>query len=160
MKVVISDNAPQFVAAMQALVARGEDMAPAMQEIAMLLVDEAEESFQQQRSPITGEPWPNLSPVTIARRSNLGYWPGKMLQQVGRLAASISPAHGPDFAEAGTNVEYGTTMFYGAAKGQFGTSTKGSPLPWGDIPAREFIGLSDEGAEEGLDILGRYLAGQ
>lgn len=43
----------------------------------------------------------------------------------------------------GSNLIYAATMQFGAKKGTFG---KGSP--WGDIPARAFIGLSRDDEEE------------
>ena len=31
---------------------------------------------------------------------------------------------------------------FGAEKGAFGATSRGTPIPWGDIPARPFLGLS------------------
>lgn len=157
MKIRIYSNTPQVLAKFDAFIGASENLAPAMVDISALLVSEAEDAFQQERNPSTGEPWPELSETTIKRRQKKGYWPGKKLQQTGRLAASITPAHGRDFAEAGTNVEYAATMFFGAKKGEFGATSKGTPIPWGDIPGREFLGLSARGLDDSIDILGRHL---
>ena len=52
--------------------------------------------------------------------------------------------YGPDFVEIGTNKIYAAVMQFGAAKGAFGTDAGGSSIPWGAIPARPFLGISDQ----------------
>ena len=52
--------------------------------------------------------------------------------------------------------EAGTHQF-GASKGAFGTTSRGSPIPWGDIPARPFFGLSSEDEWGVLEILTDHL---
>ncbi|MHB8921670.1 MAG: phage virion morphogenesis protein [Halothiobacillus sp.] len=46
---------------------------------------------------------------------------------------------------------------FGAAEGAFGETTTGHPIPWGDIPARPFIGLSDKDEAEILNIITSYM---
>lgn len=140
-----------------AVVARMADMSPLMYDISMILVDGLEEAFARQADPASGIPWPRLSDTTIEERQKKGYWPGKMLQQTGRLASSLVGDWGPTFAAAGTNVIYATTMHFGAERGEFGTTKHGVPIPWGDIPGRPFIGLSAESAAEILSLLSAYL---
>lgn len=48
-------------------------------------------------------------------------------------------------------------MQEGASQGEFGTSNHGGSLPWGDIPARPFIGVSADDRDVILDILRDYL---
>lgn len=50
---------------------------------------------------------------------------------------------GPDSLEVGTNKVQAAVMQFGASKGQFGTAANGSSVPWGDIPARPFLGISE-----------------
>ncbi len=138
------------------LVKRGDDLSPAMDAISGVLADVVEESFDKEQAP-DGTAWAKLSSVTIARRQKSGRGTGKILQQTGRLAQSIVAAHGSDFAQAGTNVIYAATHQFGAKKGQFGTTKRGAPIPWGDIPARSFLGLSDEGRDEIIEILTAHL---
>jgi phage virion morphogenesis protein len=140
-----------------AVMARMADMSPVMYDISMVLVDGIEEAFARQADPASGAAWPHLSDTTIEAREKKGYWPGKMLQQTGRLVSSMVPDWGPTFAAAGTNVIYATTMHYGAERGEFGTTKHGAPIPWGDIPGHPFIGLSSESAAEILSLLSAYL---
>ena len=51
---------------------------------------------------------------------------------------------GDDWVEWGSNAIQSAVMQFGAGKGAFGTTSRGGPIPWGDIPARPFLGLSDE----------------
>lgn len=143
--------------AVASLVTRMNDASPAMEEISALLVAGIEEAFDNQADPETGTPWERLSLTTIYRRIDTGHWPGKMLQVSVRLASSFVPAHGPNFALAGTNVVYATTMHYGAQRGQFGATKHGAPIPWGDIPARRFAGFNPALEADVLDIVSGYL---
>lgn len=52
----------------------------------------------------------------------------------------------------GTNDVKAPTMHYGAEKGEFG---KG--IPWGDIPARRFLGFDNDEAEEIMDLLNDHI---
>ena len=57
----------------------------------------------------------------------------------------------------GTNVVYAATHQFGATRGAFGTTSRGNPIPWGDIPARLFLGVNPETERSILDILRRHL---
>lgn len=54
--------------------------------------------------------------------------------------------------EWGNSMNYSRVQQFGAAKG-----TLGPNAPWGDIPARPFLGLSEGDKGEILDIIGRHL---
>jgi phage virion morphogenesis protein len=150
-------------AAAQALLAqimqRGSDLRPVMRPISEDLLDGIEQAFEEERDPTTGEPWADLSALTIEAREKAGNWPGKILQRSGQLAASMSASYGSDFAAAGTNLAYAPTHQFGAKKGAFGTTSRGSPIPWADIPARPFAGISEETMASIADRLQRFLLG-
>lgn len=136
-----------------------------MAEIAGALFFGVEEAFEREEDPNTGTPWADLSDFTKARRKKQGHWPGKKLQvsQAG-LASSINSDSGQDFAQVGTNKVYAPTHQRGAKKGEFGTGSyktrQGTfPIPWADIPARPFLGLSETTAEEVRTIMARYISG-
>lgn len=57
----------------------------------------------------------------------------------------------------GSPLIYADTHQFGAPKGSFGSTSRGSPIPWGDIPTREFLGLSDTNADEVREIMADYL---
>lgn len=77
----------------------------------------------------------------------------------GLLADQILYQVADDGVEIGSNLIYAGTHQFGAQQGEFGRSARGAPIPWGDIPARPFLGLSAEDEGEVLDILDRHLAG-
>ena len=56
-----------------------------------------------------------------------------------------------------TNVEYAVVQQFGAKQGAFGRDKRNHPLPWGDIPARPFLGFSDRDKADILAILSEYL---
>lgn len=59
--------------------------------------------------------------------------------------ASMSYHADPDELLFGTVKEYGAVHQFGEKKWATGkTTSRGVPIPWGDIPARPFIGLSDD----------------
>ena len=134
----------------------GADMTPAMRDIAAAMESTAQAAFQHQRSP-DGEKWPDLSEHTKARRRKRRKWPGQILHVSGRLAASISSSYNADSAIAGTNLIYAVTHQFGAARGKFGSTRRGRPIPFGDIPARPFFGISDDLKDEVLDVLAEHL---
>lgn len=122
------------------LSAAGANMSPAMRQIANHLQASAERSFKLQADPATGAPWAPLSQTTVARRKKKGKGPTPILIQSGDLQQSLTAEHGKDYAIAGTGLIYAATHQFGAKQGQF-ASKKGQPIPWGDIPARPFLGL-------------------
>ena len=148
----------QIAAALHDLAGKMSDMTPAMRSISLVLLAGIDEAFQRQASPATGTPWQKLQASTIARRTKLGKWPGKILQQTGRLVSSFTPDDGPLYAAAGTNVVYATTMNFGAKAGEFGATQRGSLIPWGDIPARPFAEISPAVVEDVLDVVASFLS--
>lgn len=85
-------------AALNRLQAASRDLSPAARAIAGLLHDRTEQNFASESGP-TGS-WAKLKRPS-KRRSG-----GKILQDTGRLAASIVPFSGADFAQVGTNAVY------------------------------------------------------
>lgn len=46
---------------------------------------------------------------------------------------------------------------FGMSQGYAGKTKRGAPIPWGDIPPRPFLGVSEEDGDRILDILRDYL---
>lgn len=157
MTIAVEVRDAEIAEAFQRLQQRLGNLAPVMREISLDLVGVIEDAFANEADPVTGEPWDPLSPLTIRRREKQGRWPGKILQQTGRLAASITPSHSGTEAAAGTNDVRAGVLQFGAKAGEFGSTVEGRPIPFGDIPARPFLGLSEEGRQDILDLLARYL---
>lgn len=149
----LSHNHPQVLEVLDGLLNRLDDLSAPMALIAAQLESAAERAFDEEADPATGEPWAGLSDVTKARREKAGHWPGSILQVKGQLAASIESDYGKDFAQVGSNKVYAPVMFFGAEKGAFGKNKRGGPIPWGDIPARPFLGLNADDEAYILDIL-------
>jgi phage gpG-like protein len=89
--------------------------------------------------------------VTLAnyKRQKLKY--GGLLVLSGQLSRNIASASGPDFAEVTTPEPYAAMMQFGGTRAAF-------PNLWGNIPARPFMGLSDENQTDILDTIGEALA--
>ncbi|HML56420.1 MAG TPA: phage virion morphogenesis protein [Solidesulfovibrio magneticus] len=142
------------------IIATGRNMTPITRALAGVLADIPERAFANQADPATGAPWAALSPTTVARRGSAQ----PILQVSGILAGSIHSEHGPDYARASTADVKAATHQFGAKKGQYGSTRKGTPIPWGDIPARPFFGIGpeDEAEIEGtaLEALMRVLEGR
>ncbi|MGD9760375.1 MAG: phage virion morphogenesis protein [Comamonas sp.] len=149
----LSHNHPQVLDVLDGLLNRLDDLSAPMALIAAQMESAAERAFDEEADPATGEPWADLSDVTKARREKAGHWPGSILQVKGQLAASIESDYGKDFAQVGSNKVYAPVMFFGAEKGAFGKNKRGGPIPWGNIPARPFLGLNADDEADILDIL-------
>ena len=119
---------------------------PPMRAIGHALAENARLRFRESRGP-DGQPWAPLSPATIARRRQGS---SKPLLDTGRLRNSITYAtEGQNAVVVGTNVRYGRMQQQGAAKGEFGRTSRGSPIPWGRVPGRPYLGV---GASDRRDI--------
>lgn len=123
------------------------DMTPAMRAIGHFLAESARLRFRDSTAP-DGRRWAPLSPVTIARRRKGSSTP---LLDTGRLRNSITFRADRRSADIGTNVIYAAVQQLGARKGAFGRTRRGSPIPWGNIPARPYLGVS---ADDRRDIVG------
>lgn len=141
--------------------ARMEDR-PALLKIAgQILVTSIQRNFE-----VGGRPtkWAPLSPVTLKRRK--GNKPLVVKGMGGGLMGSIHYVVEGDKLKVGTPKVQGGTLHFGAKKGAFGTvavkvaahtrvtekygeiavkaHTRNQAIPWGDIPARNFVVVQDE----------------
>lgn len=167
--------------ALQALSRKLGDLSPLMREASGIMADAVEENFAQEGRPR----WKALAKSTIRRRQAKGYWPGKMLQQRGELAASVSRHHDRTSAAVGTNKAYAAIQHFGGTITQYARSQKvyfrqskrtgeigrrfvkkarSNFSQWstrGDtritLPARPFLTLTDGDQGEVLKAVERYL---
>ncbi|MDX8377214.1 MAG: phage virion morphogenesis protein, partial [Mariprofundales bacterium] len=70
------------------------------------------------------------------------------LQLSGALRLNLAYNADNNGLEFGSNAIYAATHQFGADKGAFG-----SGVPWGDIPARPFLGFSDNDKDDIIDII-------
>lgn len=143
MKIEIDDSA--FRAALDRLAAGMDDMTDPMNEIGELLVVTTKRRFGQGLSP-DGVPWAANSPVTLARKTD----PRPLFGASGQLNQQIFHEAGPREVEVGSNRVQAAMMQFGGTRDTFAHL-------WGDIPARPFIGISEEDGTAILDIVTGWL---
>ena len=129
------------------LIRRGGDLSPALLEIGEVLLNSTRERFQTEAGP-DGQRWEENSLVTLATKTN-----PKILSESGLLGGTIAP----QLIDGGRAVSVGSNRVY-AAMMQFGGTRRDWPHLWGDIPARTFLGFSDQDREDVLDVLRDYLS--
>lgn len=146
-KVDIDDA--ELLSRLQALADRIEDNRPLMKELAGILLDAAEENFEQEGRP----KWPDLAESTKAERAAKGLWPGSILQRSGGrgLAGSIQTDTGMDYAVVGSNLRYAAIQQLGGKAGRGRKVT---------IPARPFLGVNDDDRKEILAAIDEWLRGE
>lgn len=150
-----------FTPVLDRLSAHLGDMTEVFQDLGELLVQQTKDRFPTGTAP-DGSKWAPKSKATLAaygaRKSNR-VDPRPLFGPTGRLSSEIFYQAAPHGVTWGSNMIYAAVMQFGAAKGAFGTAANGSPIPWGDIPARPYIGLSDEDRSAVTAELERWLAG-
>lgn len=151
MAIDLTHNAPQVIEQLQRLLEHTQDLSEPMADMAGILEGATERAFADQADVETGEPWPALSATTLALRPQRQN--GMILQATGQLAASIHSDSGRDFAQIGTNKIYAAPHQFGVSKGQYGHDQRGRPLPWGDIPQRRYLGVSEEDQGDMLELI-------
>jgi len=90
------------------------NLMPLMKNIAGIMADAVEENFKQEGRP----EWAKLKDSTIKLRTQKGYWPGKILQMRGELAASITSNYDESSALVGTNKAYARIHQLGGETGR------------------------------------------
>ena len=166
-KITLDDAAAQ--AAFIRLAQAGTRMQPLMQEIGEHLAETTKQRFQTSRAP-DGTPWqPNAQSTYLRLMGRYsGSFSGKtgritaagsqraigkkpLIGESGALSTTINYRAGSDFVEIGSPMVYAAVQQFGAKKGSF----TGGKTPWGDIPARPFLGLSpDDSAALGEMAIG------
>lgn len=128
------------------LIARSNDLTPAMASIGELLLLSHDERFTSQTAP-DGTPWLALSENTQAmkpRNSNLILTFNANLRKLNYNASAKS-------LEFGSNEPYAAMHHFG------GTTSPRSMIPNKEIPARPFLGVSKSDEEGILSALSDYL---
>jgi len=129
--------------ALAAVAAAVEDMTPVMEAIGELLLVSAQDRMRDGVQP-DGAPFAPRAQSTLDRYAKLGLSFGAPLNLSGDMRNTLFYDADQDRVEYGSNAIQAAVMPFGAAKGAFGTASNGSSIPWGTIPARPFIGLSDD----------------
>jgi phage gpG-like protein len=154
----------------------GLDMRPALLEIGEDMAEATKGRFSSATAP-DGTAWAPNSAVTLARYSSMfarksgdgltkrssaklaNKKPGT--GETRALGTTINyQLQGDDAVGIGSPMIYAGTFHYGAKSGEFGATRQGGfPLPWGDIPARPFLGASDDDTANIVSLVRSYLLG-
>jgi phage virion morphogenesis protein len=135
-----------------------EDLTPIHEDIGDYMTRSTKARFQTGEAP-DGTRWAAKKPATIARyiANGDGARPDPLIGPSRRLSNEIAALATSQSVEIGSSLEYSGVMQRGAPKGAFGKSAQGRPLPWGDIPARVWLGISDTDERNILDIVDEHL---
>jgi phage gpG-like protein len=185
LKIKIDDA--EVMAAMRRLAASGSSMRPAMREIGEYMVDSTRRRFAAGQAPDGTRWKSNTEATMLsylARRGGGtsrrpgekgrnpyfrkdgrlnkrggGLLSGKkpLIGESKRLSSEIHYRAGAGSVEVGSSMEYAAVQQFGAGRGDFGSTKRGAPIPWGDIPARPFLGLSETDKSAVLDILHEHI---
>jgi phage gpG-like protein len=136
---------------------RLDDMTPLHQAIGEYVVNATKDRFKQGVAP-DGTAWTPKKQATIDRYKARGDGnrPDPLIGPSKRLSSEILTFANAGSVEIGSALEYSAVMQDGAKKGAFGMVGK-RPIPWGDIPSRVWLGLSDEDETQIIDIADEYL---
>lgn len=148
-------------AALAQLTTRMTDMTKPMGDIGELLVASTKDRTLSGRSP-DGTAFAPRSQTTLERYAsrNPPLVPGGgPLNLSGNMIAGIFPEAGRDFARIGSNAIQAAVMQFGQPQGASGRTSRGGPIPWGNIPARPFLGLSDDDRTGIIAIITEWLEG-
>jgi phage virion morphogenesis protein len=159
-------------AALQNLLAATGNLNDVLEEIGEGLVESTLQRFETKIGPDGGR-WKDNSPVTIERKER-----NDPLVHHGSLSEQIhARLLGDNTLVVGSSMEYAAVQQFGAKMGEFGRysqigrvrkyglgtfqgsagTQKGFPIPWGDIPARPFLGISEDDKDEILAIIQAHL---
>jgi phage virion morphogenesis protein len=122
------------------------DMSEVTNEIGGFLAERHQQRIERSLGAPDGTAWAQNSPFTKTRDP-------RPLIDSGEMVKNINHQYGPDFAEVIATGKQVRTMHFGAKKGAFGETSTGRPLPFGDIPARPFMGLADADRSDIADAL-------
>lgn len=164
----IEINDRSVLDALLALQARTADLTPVMQDIGEHLTETTKRRFDTSTGP-DGERWAPNTQTTILRY--LGGYKGSYTK-AGKLSSKGAdrvigkkPLIGESRSLMSTinhsaddhSVEIGSPMVYAAVQ-QFGAKAKAfGRAPWGDIPPRPFLGVSESDQRDILDLFADYL---
>ena len=143
---------------------------PVLEEIGEFLIDSTRQRFGTSSGP-DGTPWAKNSQTTILQylgkyKSSFGKKDGRLTKKGAERASNKRPLIGEtgDLSrqiikkvEGNHTLLVGSTMIYGAVQ-QFGAKKRAfGRAPWGDVPARPFLGISDQDRNNILDTISEYL---
>jgi len=148
-KVEINDDA--VASALARLSTDLGDLSKPMERIGAYLAKTSRDRIDSGISP-DGTPFAPRSQTTLNRYAKENKSFKGPLHQSGGMRQGIFHQYGPSSVEVGSNAIQAAVMQFGAAQGAFGAFIGKDKLgrdhfhsiPWGNIPARPFLGISDD----------------
>lgn len=152
-------NAEGAQAAIRQALATLKDMTPVYQDVGEYMIEATRRRFIEGKAP-DGTTWAPKSAATLERYKRMGYGSlGRPLIGPSRaLSRQIVKFVARDGVVIGSNQIYSGVMQDGAAKGAFGKTRTGLPIPFGDIPARVWLGISAADETAIIEIIDEHLA--
>jgi len=134
------------------------DMEPVNAQIGELMVEKTKARFDSGKGP-DGVIWAPRTETTITRYLRLGFTPGPipLTGQSKALRTQIFYEARAEDVSWGSSMIQSAVMQFGAGKGQFGQTSRGDPIPWGDIPARPYIGFSEDDRSDVIGLFEEWL---
>jgi len=157
----------QIRAALERMVAAYGDLSPLMAEIGETMVQRTQDNISAGVSP-DGTPFAPRSQTTLdayARAEPAKVPAGGPLVLTGTMRDQIAYEAASDHVDWGSNAIQAAVMHFGAEQGEFGAwigrDKNGqlgfSTLPWGDIPARPFLGIGPDDETAVLEVIEGWL---
>lgn len=163
--ITVEFNEAEVVAALARISAHLTDLSPLMNEIGMAMVASTEKRFKDTEAP-DGSKWAPRSATTLKHYERTKQKFGPVLHKTGTLSQTIFHQYDHASVSFGSNAIYAAVMQFGAGQGAFGAAIgkdkRGRDhfhtIPWGNIPARPFIGISDSDRTNIVDTVAEWLA--
>lgn len=133
-------------AALARMQAGMDDMSEVTSEIGEFLAESHQQRIERSLGAPDGTAWAAKSPFTRSKDPRPLYDSGEMSRNI----HSQSDKNSVELIASGVQVR---TMHFGAKKGAFGQTSRGQAIPFGDIPARQFMGLSESDRSNITDAL-------
>ena len=137
-----------------------KDMTPIYVDIGEYMIQATRQRFVKGVAP-DGTAWAPKRASTLERYRQLGY--GSLSRPLigpsRSLSRQIQRIVSRDGVVIGSSLIYSRVMQEGAARGAFGSDSRGRPIPWGRIPARAWLGISRDDETAIVDIVDEHLSG-
>jgi len=159
----------QVIQVLESMRARASNLTPAMKSIGALVKNESLGNFKKMSTLIaramrlSGGKGIKTKKGAMKKSAQRVISTGKILLDTGVLRASVQVQDtSATSVTIASRIKYAATQQYGAKSGQFGVahykSRNGTfPIPWGDIPARPFLGTNPQMRTDIADIIRAHL---
>jgi phage gpG-like protein len=157
--ILIEIDDHEVLQALEELRRRTSNMTPAMHTIGQALMEGSRERIFSGRD-WTGQPFAPNSPATLARKK--GNKP--LINEKTFVTSRLFYKASADSVIVGASADQAAVLQFGAKKGAFGATKRGAKIPWGDIPARRYLPIREDGQLDDtarsliLDAIRAYLA--